>query len=361
MKRSGRLGGEGAARGPRSRRGVHEPAPPAADGPGVDAGSEAGPDTPDKPGRAKPKSRSTELSEFLAHLAGERQLSPRTLAAYGRDLDELEAFLSVYEGAEQWSWQKVDRLALRSFMGDCAGRRELSNRTIARKLSAIRTFFRFLHLEELVEGNPARTVRAPKAAKHLPLHLSRDQVERLFNAAEGRALEGGFHGVRNHAIIELFYSSGLRLSELQGLNVADVDLVAQRVRVLGKGRKERIVPLGGVATRALRRYDPRREGVLGASSRPDRRALFIGGSGRRLTSRQIQNIVRGFLDQVSEGAGLSTHSVRHSFATHLVDAGADLIAVKELLGHASLSTTQVYTHTSAERLKRVYKQAHPRA
>lgn len=313
-----------------------------------------------RPGGGMHPTRSPQLVEFLGHLADERQLSPRTLAAYGRDLDELEAFLSIY-GDGPWSWDGVDRLTLRSFMGDCAGRRGLSNRSIARKLSAIRTFFRFLHIEELVEANPARTVRAPKAEKHLPLYLSREQVVRLFEAAEGRALEGGFHGVRNHAIVELFYSSGLRLSELQGLNVPDVDLVAQRVRVLGKGRKERIVPLGGAATRALRRYEPRRDEALSAAPRPDRRALIIGSSGRRLTARQIQNIVRTFLDQVGEESGLSTHSLRHSFATHLVDAGADLMAVKELLGHASLSTTQVYTHTSAERLKRVYKQAHPRA
>jgi integrase/recombinase XerC len=306
-------------------------------------------------------SRSPELEEFLRHLSGERQLSPRTLAAYTRDLEELEEFLAVYLGAGAWSWPTVDRLALRSFMGDCAGRRGLSNRSIARKLSAIRTFFRFLHLEEVVDANPARTVRAPKAGRHLPLHLSRDQVDRLFTAAEGRALEGGFNGVRNHAIVELLYSSGLRLSELQGLNLPDVDLISQRVRVLGKGRKERIVPVGGAAIRALRRYEPRRDEALQQAPRPDRRALFIGLSGRRLTARQIQKIVRGFLNQVSEESGLSTHSLRHSFATHLVDAGADLMAIKELLGHASLSTTQVYTHTSAERLKRVYQQAHPRA
>jgi integrase/recombinase XerC len=186
-------------------------------------------------------------------------------------------------------------------------------------------------------------------------------MEALFRAAEGRALEGGFHGVRNHAIAELLYSSGLRVSELQGLNVADLDLVSERVRVMGKGRKQRIVPLGSVAVRALRRYEPRRDEVIAGVPGADRRAFFIGQRGRRLSVRQIQNVVGTFLDQVSEDAGLSTHSLRHSFATHLVDAGADLIAVKELLGHASLSTTQVYTHTSTERLRRVYRQAHPRA
>jgi integrase/recombinase XerC len=237
----------------------------------------------------------------------------------------------------------------------------MSKRSIARKLSAVRTFFRFLHLEELVESNPARTVRAPKRDRTLPAFLTRDQIDALFTAAEGRALDGGFLGVRNHAIVELFYSSGLRLSELQGLNSSDLDLVSERVRVMGKGRKERIVPLGGAAVRALRRYEPRRDEVISGTTGADRRAFFLSQGGKRLSSRQIQKIVTKFLDRIGEDSGLSTHSLRHSFATHLVDAGADLIAVKELLGHASLSTTQVYTHTSTERLKRVYRQAHPRA
>jgi integrase/recombinase XerC len=137
--------------------------------------------------------------------------------------------------------------------------------------------------------------------------------------------------------------------------------VAEKARVLGKGRKERIVPVGRLAIGALRRYETRREEAVGHASQPDRRALFIGQSGKRLTVRQIQNVVGQFLDQVGEDSGLSTHSLRHSFATHLLDAGADLLAVKELLGHASLSTTQIYTHTSKERLQRVYRQAHPRA
>ena len=153
----------------------------------------------------------------------------------------------------------------------------------------------------------------------------------------------------------------MRVSELQGLNVRDLDLITDQVRVRGKGRKERIVPLGGAATRALRRYEPRRLETLRRADRPDRDALFLSDRGRRLTVRRIQDIVRGFLDAVADAGELSTHSLRHSFATHLLDAGADLMAVKELLGHASLSTTQIYTHTSKERLKKVYRDAHPRA
>ena len=319
------------------------------------------PDHPEQEAEGRAASRSAELHLFLQHIEKERQLSPRTVEAYGRDLDELEAFLAAYGGAEGWSWRTVDRLAIRSFMGDCATRRGLSKRSIARKLSATRSFFRFLHLEDLVEANPARTVRAPKRDKVLPSFLTADQISRFFRAAEGRALEGGFHGVRNHAITELLYSSGLRLSELQGLNTSDLDLLSERVRVMGKGRKERIVPVGGAAVRALRRYEARRDEVVRAVAGADRRALFISQTGRRLSARQIQKIVHALLEQIGEEMGLSTHSLRHSFATHLLDAGADLMAVKELLGHASLSTTQIYTHTTAERLRKVYRQAHPRA
>ncbi|HET8656397.1 MAG TPA: tyrosine recombinase XerC [Longimicrobiaceae bacterium] len=301
------------------------------------------------------------IDAFLTHIEHERQLSPRTVRAYADDLRELQAFLDRYFGTEGWSWGGVDRLAIRSFMGDCATRRGLSKRSIGRKLSAVRSLFRFLHVEELVESNPARSVRSPKREKTLPGFLTREQMERVFDAAEARAMEGGFLAARNLAIVELFYSAGLRLSELQALDWSGLDLVSERVRVLGKGRKERIVPVGRKAVAALRRYEPRRDEVVAAAGHADRRAVFLGQSGRRLSIRQVQNVVTGFLDRVSEESGHSTHSLRHSFATHLLDAGADLLAVKELLGHASLSTTRIYTHTSRERLKRVYRQAHPRA
>lgn len=305
--------------------------------------------------------RLAELEGFLRHVEHERQLSPRTLAAYRADLHEFEQFLGAYFGDPAWAWRGVDRLAIRSFMGDCRSRRRLAARSIARKLSAVRSFFRFLHVEELLDANPARAVRSPKKERALPGFLRPDQMEAVLRLAEARALDGGFVPVRNQAIVELFYSAGLRLSELQGLNRSDVDLVSERVRVLGKGRKERIVPLGRPAVGVLRTYELRRDELLAASARGDRRAVFLSEAGRRLSARQVQNVVTGLLEQVAEGAGLSTHSLRHTFATHLVDGGADLMAVKELLGHASLSTTQIYTHTSRERLLKVYRQAHPRA
>jgi integrase/recombinase XerC len=298
---------------------------------------------------------------FLRYIAHEKQLSPQTVRAYTDDLRELGTFLDRYYGNPGWGWRGLDRLAIRSFMGDCATRRGLSRRSVARKLSAARSFFRFLHVEELVDANPARAVRTPKRDRTLPGFLTREQVEALFRDAEMRAEAGGFHGLRNLAIVETFYGCGLRVSELAGLNLADVDLVSERVRVLGKGRKERIVPIGRLAIRAVRGYLEARAVLMETAARGDRRAVFVGQTGRRLSVRQVQNIIGTFLDGIAGERGLSTHSLRHTFATHLLDAGADLLAVKELLGHASLSTTQIYTHTSKERLKKVYRQAHPRA
>ena len=313
------------------------------------------------PGEASETPRGGELEAFLRYVEHERQLSPNTVRAYTDDLAEFEEFLGRYYGSPEWTWAGVDRLAIRSWMGDCATVRGLAKSSIARKLSAVRSFYRYLHVEERVDANPARPVRTPKRDRTLPGFLTLDQMKELFALAEARAAEGGFHALRNLAVVELFYATGMRLSELQGLDVADLDVVADRARVRGKGRKERIVPLGGAAARALRRYYEARDRVLEQAPRGDRRAVFVSQTGKRLTVRQVQNVVGAFLKWVADETGLSTHSLRHTFATHMLDAGADLMAVKELLGHASLSTTRIYTHTSKERLKKVYRQAHPRA
>ncbi|HEX2189277.1 MAG TPA: tyrosine recombinase XerC [Longimicrobiaceae bacterium] len=310
---------------------------------------------------AAPPERGEAVAAFLRYVEHERQLSPRTLRAYTEDLRELDSFLTGYFGTPEWSWAGIDRLAIRSFMGDCVARRGLAKRSVARKLSAVRSFFRFLHVEERVEANPASTVRSPRRERTLPGFLTPEQMEAVIAHAEARADGGGFIALRGLAMVELFYGTGMRLSELQGLNLADLDLVSERARVMGKGRKERIIPLGRMAIAAVRRYYVVREELVLRVPRADLRAVFVGQTGKRLGVRSIQKIVTDFLDGVGEDAGLSTHSLRHTFATHLVDAGADLVAVKELLGHASLSTTQIYTHTSKERLKAVYRQAHPRA
>ena len=300
-----------------------------------------------------------EAEDFLRFLATERNDSPHTVKAYGRDLAGLEAFLDGYYGGTAWTWAGVDRLAVRAYLADAAAR-GWSKRTMARALSAFRSFYRFLSVHHGVEVNPARASSIPKLEKRLPGYLDRGAMARLFDLAEARAAEGTFASARDRAILELFYSTGMRLSELVGLDVEDVDLIADQARVRGKGKKERLVPVGRPAVLAVRQYLPGRDAVMAARG-AERRALFLSARGRRLTPRTVQRIVRGFLDAVGEGADVRTHSLRHSFATHLLDAGADLRAVQELLGHASLSTTQVYTHTSVERLKKVYHQAHPRA
>jgi integrase/recombinase XerC len=301
------------------------------------------------------------VADYLDHLAKERDVSPNTVRAYDRDLREFVGFLSRYYGGSAWSWQGVDRIAMRGFLGHLS-KRGLGKRSMARTLSAIRSFYRYLHRNEIVDTNPARTVGAPKLDKYLPGYLDRAQIDLLFQMAEFRASEGKFVDVRNLAILELFYSTGMRLSELQGLNRGDLDMVSQQVKVRGKGRKERIVPIGDHAIVALRQYEGKRDDLLRAlGQKADRNAVFIGKTGKRIGVRAVQQTISKLLDRIDEDAGLSVHSLRHTFATHLLDAGADLRAVQELLGHASISTTQIYTHTSVERLKQVYQKAHPRA
>ena len=351
MKGEGRRGGRGSAG--EAARG----APPAFEN------TSPSPDSPHHslPGQAESSPPPPQLSDFLIHLEKERDVSPHTLSAYARDLDTFVAYLSAQHGAEGFAWDAVDRLTMRGYLGFLT-RKGLAKRSIARALSALRTFYRYLQREELVQLNPARAVSSPKLEKYLPGYLARAQVDLLFQAAEARAMEGHFTDVRNLAILELFYSTGLRLSELRGINTTDLDLVSQQVKVRGKGRKERIVPIGDHAQRALRNYEAKRDELLRqVGSRAERAAFFLSRTGKRLGARAIQLVVTRFLDQVDEDAGLSTHSLRHTFATHLLDAGADLRAVQELLGHASISTTQIYTHTSVERLKQVHHKAHPRA
>jgi integrase/recombinase XerC len=301
-------------------------------------------------------SQRTEVIEYLGHLEKERDVSPHTVKAYARDLEAFTGFCDRHYG--NWTWQTVDRLGLRGFLGEMQ-RRGLSKRSAARALSGVRGLYRFLQEHHGVPNNLARAARVPKLDKRLPTYLDREQTGRLFQWAESRASGDEPMPTRDLAILELFYSTGIRLSELSGMNLEDLDLLSDQVKVRGKGRKERIVPVGSRAVHALRRYLNLRERLV-ARPGSDRRALFVSRHGRRVASRGVQRIVHRMFDAIG-GDGLRVHSLRHTFATHMLDAGADLRAVQELLGHASLSTTQVYTHTSVERLKKVYNQAHPRA
>lgn len=316
------------------------------------------------------------VDDFLRYAEGERGLSAHTVAAYRRDLSELVAFLRGYLGASSWSWGSVDRLAIRSFLGSLQ-ERGLKRATIARKLSSTRAFFRFLHRTDEISHNPARLVRSPKRGRTLPGYLSQVQADDLFVVLKSRAdHQAGFLAARDRALIELIYSAGLRLAEVEQLDLQGVDLRGRQVRVMGKGRKERIVPFGAPASEAIRAYLPERRRQVEARQRREAKEaeaagvrpppaieapLFVSRHGRRLSRRQIQRRVGRLLEDVAAGEGLSVHALRHSFATHLMDNGADLVAVKELLGHASLSTTRIYTHTSTEKLRRVYGRAHPRA
>ncbi len=288
-------------------------------------------------------------------------MSPHTSTAYARELEGFQDFVRVHLGEAVVAWERVDRLTMRAWLAHLS-RQGISRRSSARALSAVRSFFRFLHRADVVESNPARAVGAPKMERHLPGHLDRAQVDTLLTAATTRAAEGRFTDVRDLAILELFYSAGLRLSELRGVNRSDLDLVGGLVKVRGKGRKERIVPVGAPAQHALREYERVRETLIAqVGPAAERSAFFLSRLGRRMSPKTLHNAVVARLREVDEGAGLSAHSLRHTFATHLLDQGADLRAVQELLGHASVSTTQIYTHTSVERLKQVHRKAHPRA
>ncbi len=297
------------------------------------------------------------VHQFLTHLEKERDQSPHTVKAYRRDLEAFTGFCDRHYGG-RWKWGSVDRLGMRGFLGELE-RRGLSKRTAARSLSAVRSFYRYLQLHHGIPNPAARAAKVPKVDKRLPTYLDRDRTDALFRWAEGRASGDEFGPTRDLAMLELFYSTGIRLSELSGMNLEDLDLLSDQAKVRGKGRKERLVPVGSRAVLAMRRYLNLREELVSRVG-GDRRAVFVTRRGRRMAPRGIQRVTHAMFDAVG-GDGLRVHSLRHTFATHMLDAGADLRAVQELLGHASLSTTQVYTHTSVERLKKVYQQAHPRA
>lgn len=292
------------------------------------------------------------IDEFLQHLNVERSLSPRTLDAYRRDLGQFVAFLRQdglgVEG--RGALEQVDPLLLRRYL---ARLHQLNSRTsIGRKLSTLRTFFRYLVRQGLLDTSPADSMSTPRPEKYLPKTMSVDEVTHFLDHPLGKL---GPQGHRDQAIFELFYSSGLRVGELISLDVGSLDLAQQLVRVLGKGNKERLVPIGKVAIRAIQEY-------LESRCRPAAEApLFLNARNGRLTARSVQRLMKKYLLLSGLRPDASPHSLRHSFATHLLDGGADLRAIQELLGHASLSTTQKYTQVSLSHLTAVYDSAHPRS
>ncbi len=248
----------------------------------------------------------------------------------------------------------IDALSLRGFLAHLP-RSGLARSSIARKLAAIRTFLRYLVREGRLAANPARALQTPRVPQRIPERLSEEEVDRLLSAADGTSALSR----RDRAIVELLYATGLRVSELTGLDRDDVDPEALLVRVLGKGGKERIVPFGEPAREALEAYRVERPAL--SAKGPGTEALFLTARGGRLSSRSVHRVVRRYLAAAALRGGLSPHSLRHAFATHLLERGADLRAIQELLGHSSLSTTQKYTSLSTARLLRVYEKAHPKA
>lgn len=291
-----------------------------------------------------------EISDFIAHLSKERRLSDHTCLAYRKDLEQFDTFrdlrlpLSLLED--------LDKNDIRAFLS-YLHLEGFGRPSIARKLASLRTFLSFLCVSGRLPKNPALQVTPPKAEKRLPEHLDLDEIQRTMDSPDAKT----FIGLRDRAILEMFYSSGLRLRELAGLNRDQVDTASGTIRVTGKGGKDRIVPVGRSAKEALVAYLGKRDLAVAAS--PDR-ILFVTKQGKALSPSGVQGRVSKHLGEAT-GRKLGPHALRHSFATHLLDAGADLNAVKEMLGHSSLSTTQIYTHVSVERLKEAYRQAHPRA
>ena len=301
------------------------------------------------------------LKDFLKFLELNRNASAHTVRAYDSDLTQFLGHAATEAGLEARELEPahLGRAALRSFLG-ALHKQGLTRASAARKLAAVRTFLRYLRREGVIEDDPGALVATPKRDVRMPAHLSEDEMSALLAAPAGDTPLSR----RDRAILELFYASGLRLGELTGLDLDDVNLSARMVRVLGKGRKERIVPFNGSTAKAVRAYLKDREGLIGsgADRRHNRRdPLFVNHRGGRLTMRSVDRLVRRYVAASSSRPGISAHALRHSFATHLLQRGADLRAIQELLGHARLSTTQRYTHVNAAQLLDVYRKAHPRA
>jgi len=288
------------------------------------------------------------VTRFLQSLRNERRLSPHTSSSYARDLNALVDYCNAQGIA---SWGQVDAEHVRMFAAQCH-RRGLAPRSIQRRLSAVRGLYRHLLREGEVQHDPSTDVQAPKARRRLPTTLDADSMARLLTFRGDDRL-----GVRDKAIMELFYSSGLRLSELLSLDLPDLDLRDRTVRVLGKGRKTRIVPVGRQAAAALAAWLKERTTIAGVGEA----AVFVGVNGRRLGPRVVQRRIARWARMQGLPVHVHPHMFRHSFASHLLESSGDLRAVQELLGHANIGTTQVYTHLDFQHLARIYDAAHPRA
>jgi integrase/recombinase XerC len=299
------------------------------------------------------------IQAFLRHLTLERNYSPRTIASYEDDLRDFREFLESRSSPSViLTPADVDRRLLRAFLRELLGR-GFAKRSVARKLACLRSFFKYLTKTGVVHGSPMATISSPKLDRRLPQFLDEDSMRRLMEQPDAGTPEG----LRDRALLELLYSTGIRLSELIGLDIPNVDLNNGTIRVTGKGNKHRIIPFGRPAARALRAYLALRPELSGGGrhAAPPGEPLFLTVRGNRMNPKGVNVLVARYIGRVSEIEKKSPHVIRHTFATHLLDRGADLQAVKELLGHESLSTTQIYTHVSVDRLKSIYNRAHPKS
>ena len=295
----------------------------------------------------------TAIGAFLIHLSDERQLSPHSVTAYRRDLTALVDFL---ESRNIDQWHLVATHDLRDFIST-GHQQGLAGRTLQRRLSASRTLFHYLHRKGAVKTNPAMEFSAPGAKTSLPATIDTDQIARLMNISGNT-----WHGIRDKAMLELFYSSGLRLSELVGTDIQDLNFDDQLLRVRGKGNKERILPVGSKAVTAIKDWIQRRGNAPKAKGgSPASEALFLSERGHRISPRNVQARVRLWCKSIGFPARVHPHTLRHSFASHMLESSQDLRAIQELLGHANISTTQIYTHLDFQHLAKVYDQSHPRA
>ena len=292
------------------------------------------------------------IEAFLEALRN-RAVSEHTLSSYESDLRDFSAFLKLRRA----SFESVDHVFIRDFLGTLY-EHKLKRTSIARKLACLRTFFKFLVRDGRLKTNPAELIASPRLPKTLPSYLSESEAAIVVEMPKGRSLKD----LRDHAILEFLYASGLRVRELVGLNDENLDMNQQLVRVFGKGRKQRIIPFGEFASRALSEYLSARNGAGLARSEDDGHTpVFVSLRGRRLNARDVQRLVEKTRTQLLSGRRLTAHTLRHTFATHLLERGADLRAIQELLGHSSLATTQKYTHVSLDHLRAEYEKAHPKA
>jgi len=293
------------------------------------------------------------LKEFVTYLRGERNFSELTIKAYMEDI------MQFFEYVEKFNKkvEKVDRLFLRVYIASFS-ENKYSRSTIIRKISSLRSFYKFLLRSNKIKNNPCSSISLPKKEKLLPQFLEESEVAKILDLP----VENNFNNLRDKAILETLYSCGLRISELVNLNYNDIDFFSEMIHVYGKGSKERLVPIGEKAIIAIKRYLPFREEVIKRRHKSgDTLALFVNKYGERLSTRYVRRIVDKYIQLASIKKKISPHVLRHTFATHMLNAGCDLRAIQEMLGHTSLATTQVYTHVSLDKIKKEYRRAHPRA